>query len=405
MIIPARHAEMESARKGQLFRAPAQRPLEGMHRLEEQLGRLAAATATSSRGFKLLLCGIATLLSLDLILLRLAGGIIAALIVAHAIGGLAAAWVWGRRRPMPAGQRAAGARQAHTPHDHNRTRQALEWQRLNLRVSTCTTIAALEQLATERAAAITGAIATVELAAGPYSPPTSPAAGEGEMRRCSSMAMGEGMGMNPTRAFRIPIGDEGILTAYLERGELDQAQREALEQLATLAGLQAARLRGAAQLVRQQAALMALWEIAGLLRVAPDAHEACRRLAAALDLDWLALLAPNEQQVIAPLALVRGALHQPTPRLSGAHIHAAAAVLRTERPLVRAEGEQALIYLPILFPGATPLVLAARGAATDATTQFLLLLFGGMIADRLAQPATDDRRWTREADKLQICSL
>ena len=395
MIIPARHAEMEAARNGQLFRAPAQRPLDVMHRLEEQLGRLAAATAASSRSFKLLLCGIATLLSLDLILLRLAGGIIAALIVVHAIGGLAAARLWGRRRPMPAGQRAVGARQAHTTHDHNRTRQALEWQRLNLRVSTCTTIAALEQLTTERAAAISGAIATVELAAGPHSPPTSPAPpAPGE----------EGMGMSATRTFHIPIGDDGILTVYLERGELDQAQREALEQLATLAGLQATRLRGAAQLVRQQAALMALWEIAGLLRVAPDAHEACRRLAAALDLDWLALLAPNEQQVIAPLALVRGALHRPTPRLSGAHIHAAAAVLRTERPLVRAEGEQALIYLPILFPGATPLVLAARGAA-DATTQFVLLLFGGMIADRLAQPATDDRGWNREADKLQICSL
>ncbi|HEY3230863.1 MAG TPA: hypothetical protein VGJ87_16685 [Roseiflexaceae bacterium] len=374
-----------------------------MHRLEEQLGRLAAATMASSRGFKLLLCGIATLLSLDLILLRLAGGIIAALIIVHAIGGLAVARLWGRRRPMPAGQRAARARQAHTPHDHNRTRQALEWQRLNLRVSTSTTIAALEQLATERAAAITGAAATVELAAGSHPPPASPAAEEGEIRHSSSMAMGGGMSAN--RAFRIPIGDDGILTVYLERGELDQAQREALEQLATLAGLQATRLRGAAQLVRQQAALMALWEIAGLLRVAPDAHEACRRLAAALDLDWLALLAPNEQQVIAPLALVRGALHRPTPRLSGAHIHAAAAVLRTERPLVRAEGEQALIYLPILFPGATPLVLAARGAAADATTQFLLLLFGGMIADRLAQPASDDRRWNREADKLQICSV
>jgi len=386
---------MEAARNGQLFRAPAQRPLDVMHRLEEQLGRLAAATAASSRSFKLLLCGIATLVSLDLILLRLAGGIIAALIVVHAIGGLAAARLWGRRRPMPAGQRAAGARQAHTTHDHNRTRQALEWQRLNLRVSTCTTIDALEQLTTERAAAISGAIATVELATGPHSPPTSPAPpAPGE----------EGMGMSATRTFHIPIGDDGILTVYLERGELDQAQREALEQLATLAGLQATRLRGAAQLVRQQAALMALWEIAGLLRVAPDAHEACRRLAAALDLDWLALLAPNEQQVIAPLALVRGALHRPMPRLSGAHIHAAAAVLRTERPLVRAEGEQALIYLPILFPGATPLVLAARGAA-DATTQFVLLLFGGMIADRLAQPATDDRGWNREADKLQICSL
>src|SRR6185503_20730684 len=101
----------------------------------------------------------------------------------------------------------------------------------------------------------------------------------------------------------------------------------------------------------QQTALMTLWEVAGVLRLAPDsqdaAHEACRRVAAALDLDWLALLAHDEHQALATLLIARGQACGPAPRLNGAQIRVAAEALRAGRPLVRSEGVRVLTCLPI----------------------------------------------------------
>ena len=147
-------------------------------------------------------------------------------------------------------------------------------------------------------------------------------------------------------------------------------------------------LRNAAWQKRQEAALAALWEISGLLRITHTRYENMRdglcQLAAALDLHWLALLVPNELQTLAPIMIVRGRATAIAPLISGAHLRVATEALRGERPLVRAEGDDVLACLPICLAGHAPLVLVARGNAADAATQALLMLFGNLLAERLA---------------------
>src|SRR5262249_30542131 len=141
----------------------------------------------------------------------------------------------------------------------------------------------------------------------------------------------------------------------------------------------AAQLHSAARLSRQQCGLVALWEVSGVLRRAIDARaaarEACGRIAAALELRWLALLAPDEHQALATVLLARGTAAS-APRLHSAHLEAGAEAMRDERTLVCPNGDWALTCQPIRLVGGTPAVLLAYGEQLDAATLALLMLFG-----------------------------
>ena len=191
----------------------------------------------------------------------------------------------------------------------------------------------------------------------------------------------------------------GHITVGVPANELSCVQREALEHLASLVALRSDALRNAAWQKRQEAALAALWEISGLLRITHTRYENVRdglgRLASALDLHWLALLVPNELQTLAPIMVVRGRATPIAPLISGAHLRVATELLRGERPLVRAEGNDVLACLPICLTGHAPLVLVARGNAADAATQALLMLFGNLLAERLASDSASSYNETR----------
>jgi hypothetical protein len=252
-------------------------------------------------------------------------------------------------------------------------------QRFNLEVGECKTIAALERLATERAAAIAGTAALVQFSSPlAHTPMTS-----------------------DNQAFCLSLsGDQGTITIFRAQDELSQAQYNELEYLAVLVGAQAARLRGAVRLARQQAALLALWQVAGVLRSALAPQEAldevCSRMTAALDLNWLSLLAPDERQSVSILLISRGDRGKPAPRLTGAQLRVAAEALRTESTLIRSEGQQALTCLPIRLLGGTPVILAVHGEKLDAAAQALLMLFGEMIVERLARSSCDEGSSTLE---------
>jgi hypothetical protein len=69
-------------------------------------------------------------------------------------------------------------------------------------------------------------------------------------------------------------------------------------------------LRSITLLRRHHQALTALWEGAGLLRATPDLRatlsDVCQRIAAALELEWLALIGLDERQIPAPFLFARG---------------------------------------------------------------------------------------------------
>ena len=297
---------------------------------------------------------------------RPAPGLLAAMLAVQLIGG---ATVYRIREQVRLALRALYAGTIARAHDHGREAAGrVDWRRLAAQVNACATIDALVRLAREQAGAIGGALAVVELAdAGAGSLP--------EHDGCAGTA-------------RIPISCGAVLGRIeLPAGDLPPARRSGLEQLAALVGLRALALRHDAQLRRQQAALTALWETAGLLRIAPDpreaCQEACRRLAGVLDLDWLALLAPDELHALAPFVFARGRPGATPPHLSGAQLRVAAEALRGDRPLVRAEGRASLVCLPVGAGADMPVVLAALGRPADIATQTLLMLLGGLIADRL----------------------
>ena len=180
----------------------------------------------------------------------------------------------------------------------------------------------------------------------------------------------------------------GTITIHLGPGELSLTQRDAIDHLAYIVGMRAAVLRRTAWQQRQQSAVTALWEISGLLRIARTGeqcvHDGLTRLADALDLDWLALLAPNQFSTLAPFMIARGRAGRGVPTISGAQLRVAAEALRSERPLIRMEGTRSLACLPIGLTGQAPIVLSAYGLTDDASTQALLMLFGNLITERLA---------------------
>ncbi|MCS6938272.1 MAG: hypothetical protein RMJ55_19135 [Roseiflexaceae bacterium] len=288
------------------------------------------------------------------------GNLLIEIAAVHVIVSIAA--VWGARQARLALTRLHDdlALRTRLDQDRNEARRALEWQRQNLALlSACASLDGLTRCAIERAATITGAPASVEDAQAPVS----------------------------FARHALDIPGVGRLVVRCALAELSRAQRDALDHLAATAAQRAIALRSADILERHHHALMALWEGAGMLRAAPDLNatllDVCQRIAAALDMDWMALIGPDERQTLAPLLIARGREQGSSPRLQPAHFRLAAEVLRSGRLLVRVEQERTLAFLPVRVAGEPSLVLAARGAVDDAALQTLLLLLGDLIGERL----------------------
>jgi hypothetical protein len=287
--------------------------------------------------------------------------------------GLAISWLWRGADALLATLRDDLHTQRETKYDSEQRRPPIRLIELNHQIDECSTLDQLVHLTIDRAAAITGASAQVELTNG---------------RHTDRSENG-----NP-RALCVVIPSEeitGTITIHLGPGDLSLAQRDAIDYLAYIVGLRAAVLRRSAWQQRQQAAVTALWEISGLLRIASTGEECVRdgltRLADALDLDWLALLAPNQFSALAPFMIARGRAGRGVPTISGAQLRVAAEALRGERPLIRMEGASSLACLPIGLIGQAPIVISAYGHTDDASTQALLMLFGNLIMERLAADA------------------
>jgi hypothetical protein len=341
--------------------------------LDQELSRLLRSASIRAHHFKLVIGVVVLLLVFYMLNRHIAGIVVAGLIISYLAWYKLTVKHWEQlhERQIRLDQRAE--RRDQPCYERAGLGRAADARQLGLAIGACDSLAALERRATECAAAIAHAAALVQLA--------------GDAAHTSSS----------DRQFQLPIGDaEGTLVVFCDQEELAPAQRCALEHLALLVGIQAARLRCAARYDSQQAGLIALWEVAGILRSALDSqvalNEACSRVSAALDLDWLALVAPDERQAPATLLIARGGRSKPAPRLTGAQLRVAAEALRTQSTLIRAEGQQALTCLPIRLLGDAPLVLAAHGEALDAASQALLMLLGEMIVERLARPAADERR-------------
>lgn len=289
-----------------------------------------------------------------------AGNLLIEIAAVHAIVSIAA--VWGTRQARLALTRLHDdiAQRKRLDQDRDEARRTLEWQRQNLAaLSACASLDDLARCAIERAIAITGVPASLE---GAHAP--------GSLIRHT-----------------LDITGVGRLMVRCSPAELDRPQRDALDHLVATAAQRAVALRSIDVLERHHQALMALWEGAGILRAAPHLNptllDVCQRITAALDLDWMALIGPDERQTLAPLLIARGREHTPSPRLQSAHFRLAAEVLRSGRSLVRVEQERTLAFLPVRVAGELSLVLAARGAVDDAALQALLLLLGDLIGERL----------------------
>ncbi len=183
----------------------------------------------------------------------------------------------------------------------------------------------------------------------------------------------------------------GRLVVHAAADAIESHRRAALGFLGSLLTLRAAGLDESASNGRTQTALRTLWEIAGVLRTSDDGRsllqDSCQRVAVALGLEWLALLGPSATQPIAQLLMARGHSDGTAPRLHGAQLRVAAESLRCGRTLVRAEDDGALVFMPLQIASETPLVLAARGDAADASAQLVLLLFGSLVTGAIERAA------------------
>ncbi len=169
-----------------------------------------------------------------------------------------------------------------------------------------------------------------------------------------------------------------------------ECQSNALQMLSTLVALRRTAIESRAWREQQRMALDALWQVAGLLHIPGSAHnnllhEPCARLAVALDLDWLVVLAPGSHAPIAPVLTIFGRA-KPGATLNTTQLRMATEALYTEQPLVRAEGNAgALACLPVVRVGHAPMVIVARGAAAEEATQSILLLLGDLLAQHYEQ--------------------
>ncbi len=254
---------------------------------------------------------------------------------------------------------------AHATHEQSHTQQVSTWQRASLKLCECASLADLARQTSAQASLITGVPVTVEFS----NTGTLPQQTAG------------------LRSFTIPLHNGGRILVHGLRGDLTMIQRDALTHLATMVETCATSLQAGAMMERHQTALTALWECGGILRAAPNLHAAaydtCQRMAMALDLEWLALLAPDGAQPLGTLAMAGGRQGGTPPRLHGAQIRVSIEAMRCGSPLVREEGNATLACLPLQIEGDTPLVLVAYGNAGDEATQTLLMVFGDQLVQRL----------------------
>src|SRR6185503_10528550 len=117
---------------------------------------LIEAVAAGAHNFKLLLGGILILLLLDLSHLHIAGGLLATLTAALLVWGMVLIRGWKRTQATLTDLREDVLWQERASHDRAHAQRLIEWQRHDLQIITCTSIAALERLAAERATAISG---------------------------------------------------------------------------------------------------------------------------------------------------------------------------------------------------------------------------------------------------------
>ncbi len=177
------------------------------------------------------------------------------------------------------------------------------------------------------------------------------------------------------------------LTIAITNSTLMEAQQQQLlEMLAILTGLRVTALEQTEWRDQQHNALATLWEIVGLIqipgRIGLDTLRcSVERLARALDLEWIALLAPNDVSPVAPV-LVADRRPERGPTLHPTHLRIAAEAIRKGQPLVRSEAQACVACMPILQAGMAPLVVVARGAADEESTQSILLLLGDLLARR-----------------------
>lgn len=289
-----------------------------------------------------------------------AGNLLLEIAAVHTIVSIAAVWGTRQARLTLTRLRDDIAQRKRLDEDRNEARRTLEWQRQNLAaLSACASLDDLARCAVERAIAITGVPASLEDAQAPAS----------------------------FARYALEITGVGRLIVRCPPAELNRSQRDALDHLVATAAQRAVALHAIDVLERHHQALMALWEGAGILRAVPHLNptllDVCQRIAAALDLDWMALIGLDERQTLTPFLIARGRDQGPSPRLQPAHFRLAAEVLRSGRSLVRAEQERTLAFLPVRVAGEPSLVLAARGAVDDAALQALLLLLGDLIGERL----------------------
>lgn len=282
-------------------------------------------------------------------------------LAAHLAASVAAVWWIRQARRALSRLSEDAAQRARADQDSGDTRRVMEWQQQNLAlVGASSSMTELAQRAQERAAAITGAPVTLDNAAG----------------------------FAPRGWYVIPLTSADRLVIHQMSLDLNRPQREALDHLAAVVRQRVDALRLADTLRRHNDALMALWEVAGVLRAAPNLGsatlDACRRIAGALDLEWLAFLGLDEQQALTPLLLVRGRADGIAPRLHPADLRVAGEALRGGRSLVRTEQGVTLACLPVRMLGETSLVLVARGIIDEAALQAFLMVFGDLVAERLA---------------------
>ena len=284
------------------------------------------------------------------------------IVAVHVIVSIAALWGSRQIRLTLTRLREDIAQRAQADQERVELHRALEWQRQNLKAfGACDSFDELRRCAVERAALIVDAPVSLDDATMPGAP------------ACHTLT----------------IAGVGRLVIRRASAELSRSQRDSLDHLIEIALQRAAALRSITVLHRHHQALTALWEGAGLLRATLDLRatlsDVCQRIAAALDLEWLALIGLDERQMPAPFLFARGNGQGPSLRLQPVHIRLAAEALRGGRALVRIEQGQTLAFLPVRVAGETSLVLAARGAVDDAALQALLLLFGDLVAERLAR--------------------
>jgi hypothetical protein len=246
-------------------------------------------------------------------------------------------------------------------------RQNARWQRDILQLTHASSANELQQAATGLIMAIAGTQAQFEL--------------------LGNYTLNEGSGSS------ITLEANGLVLGTIRYPEatLSQYQEQALRSLAEIVNLRLLALEQSDRAEQQRIALAALWEAAGLTELPGqyglDAmRHSIERLASALGIEWVALLAPNDVSPVAPV-LIADARPIPGQTLSAMHVRMAAETLRRGVPLLRPESEATVTCLPIQHYGSAPMVIVARGATSEESTQSLLLLLGSVLARRFERMA------------------